>query len=506
MQGALPCRSYRLGKFFRQRRRSALKGPMAMHGTQLICGSLVVALVLAGQGLGADPDVASGRESGACIGVLGAVSHPGAYEFRANEVKLDAVLRAAGGVRADADQTVRIIRDGQAFTTVRSGQGTWTVRSNDFVVVERRLPSRAGRSNVYLPRELRPGGRVSQVGSSDAVYVGLMNVVGRPVVCEIPHDHATIFGIVKLLEQSEEILDGLRQIYPLNAYESTSPAGGLPSDTVLIFDRSRIQASRLPNFPPPHHVAPRAGSGPLILAVSRDEAPVEPDVPISDSALSEPNNRVGAFAEVPDDAVSVVEVTSIDESIAPALQEKNGDREHVPEQAMVDWRLAVLAVAAIAALAGSLRVRSGPRVRRRMQARLEPVVLPIIEAPEKPRLLDALIEDQLPVLQEPCRLPPVLEFYGRPAGTARTDRPVPGPTVEIAAPHFVRVPAHEAVRERSADRSEEEGAAQTEGPGRRADGSHMLEAPHRPHSVPQAGGKPSVLDRILTRLDNEARP
>jgi hypothetical protein len=80
--------------------------------------------------------------------------------------------------------------------------------------------------------------------------------------------------------------------------------------------------------------------------------------------------------------------------------------------------------------------------------------------------------------------------------------PHAAPAIEVAPPHFIRARQTDTGHIAT---TQPESTAQVDELGRRADASHALEPSHRPHTIPQTDGRPSVLDRILTRLDKEAR-
>lgn len=465
---------------------------------------LVAALLGASPELRAEAAPGSPQPADRCwVGMLGAVTRPGVYEFPGGELELATAVQHAGGLTAGASGAVQVVRRGEPGPPIAYSPQL-PLQSGDFVVVMAGGAQQNGVRSGFLPPDYRSAVKRDRPSVSHFLPIGLANVTDRPVIVPVPIERATILDILEYLGQHDELLSSVRLIQPPTATdpfrEPIGTGGHLAAGSVLVFDRSALREDRLPSeFPPAIPVRIERIAAPVIPAVAFPavEPIVAPETAAVPAAPAEPEK-----ATAPPSNPNLA-------SASPARSVSAADEPPVEDRRSIDWTLAGIVVGIFLVLAGSLRLRSVLRSISRPAAP-EPDAAASVRQPvaERPRLLKVLIKNQLPLTEEPCELPAVLEFYGRPAGLVHFQpeptRATPGPA--LAAPHYF---THVAAPAQQTSASREESAAaevqrSDESAARRTDASHPFVAPNRPHGVPRAEDRPSILGRVLTRLDGEA--
>lgn len=192
------------------------------------------------------------------VAVMGQVGRPAVYEVRQSPIELTEVIRMAGGLSDQASGSVRIIRRGrggqQVFFTPQS-RG-YTLADGDLIVADpkgyinhRGLPGSSKHRVVGIediqsgPTETEPAG----------VEIGLVQLIGRPVVLDISAARATVAATLDLLNQSLPA-DGIVTVLRPNGSreEVTSEAAAktvLTSGSVLVFDPRTVNGRNLPRLP-----------------------------------------------------------------------------------------------------------------------------------------------------------------------------------------------------------------------------------------------------------------
>jgi hypothetical protein len=176
----------------------------------------------------------------AYFAILGEVASPGVYELPA-ECTLGQLVRYAGGITRDADGNARVFRGARLAERlfVASAESA-ILYPGDLITIARRARDQSTTKSV----------RHSQV------QIGLLNLIERPVVINMPGDQASVARIVEFLRQPPELVEQIHIVDPSrkSVRRSTDPerdADLLRSGTVLIFPKSSVRVASLPPLPDP---------------------------------------------------------------------------------------------------------------------------------------------------------------------------------------------------------------------------------------------------------------
>jgi hypothetical protein len=182
-----------------------------------------------------------------CVGVIGGVMNPGAYEIDTTSIELMELVRAAGGLSEDSTGTVRVIRRNQsgAQTSSLDTDRGCLLTPGDLVVAEVRK-SKASAADLPGP---------AGAEGSKMISVGLVNILGRPVVVEISAHRATLARLFALLGQVPESLETVTVLSPGAGSKKIPPEQSancpLVSGSVVVFVPRTIDSTMLPELPPP---------------------------------------------------------------------------------------------------------------------------------------------------------------------------------------------------------------------------------------------------------------
>ncbi len=162
-------------------------------------------------------------------GILGEVAKPGVYSAEGPEVTLQELIQQAGGMSANGSPAIRLVRQNRiAQGRYFNPAGRDPLLPGDIVLVENLYPQAAG---------------------AQAVSIGLIGVMDRPVVVPMRADNAQIGTVMLALGQSSELARSVQLIVPSRQRPPTSASAPLANGTVLILDPKLLVAGNLPSFP-----------------------------------------------------------------------------------------------------------------------------------------------------------------------------------------------------------------------------------------------------------------
>ncbi len=484
-------------------------------------------------------------------GVMGEVARPGVYPDASRSVRLGDVLRACGGPTTGATMEVALVRNGR-LSRHSIGPSSLDARlsAGDVIVVQGSQPPQGitpGRARVSASarrstKQAEPKAAVTI--AQPEVQLAFVNLIDRPVILKMSAGSATPRHIVKSLGQPAAIIPTIKIVEASrgNVVDYAEPDRNLASGSVLVFDRELIQRSRIPAAlvsipicvprdgettgaaspeaqldgamldcdddqtgplltPPPGRGAQSADDSdtPAYLASRRDgrsgnpldrggitrdgaAAPAEPGARrLSTAAMSGTGCLPGtAVVDLP---VEAVIVTAVEPDDWQPHSESSWPRNagSIFAGAVGLMMMVLLAVA--------LR-RMGKR-ESAARARIRKPAIP------QPKLLDALIENRLPIEEEAYSLPAKLEFIGRRKSAAAI---FVDASHEVGSPHesIARVPATAAASDVAATRQRTDAAF---GAGKRIDVPHAPGAANRP-----AVESSTLLDRVLARVQGARQP
>ncbi|MDA0831687.1 MAG: hypothetical protein O2955_02415 [Planctomycetota bacterium] len=247
------------------------------------------------------------------VAIVGAIHRPGVYRFEnrspdhRNPTVADLVGKA-GSLTANASGIIRIIRDQRSGLQIYYSPNNPTpLLDNDVVLIEDRS-SGTHKSSISVMREFGPRSQsdtnqsVSNrqrmpsssasetaprgTGPSQKSHIVCVNLIDRPVVLPLREKHASLPAILSLLNQSMELSPEIRIIQPgsrrpdasdrfnsrqqntgdeNNASDVSPPVDTTFGDgTVVIFNPSYVDQSRIPELPPVISAANNTESAPTV--------------------------------------------------------------------------------------------------------------------------------------------------------------------------------------------------------------------------------------------------
>lgn len=413
------------------------------------------------------------------IGVMGQVARPGVYRFPGGGISLRELVDEAGGLTVNATGNIRIIRGGRAgLQTFYSSTAVYELQAGDVVIASERTARRVPRGRSAQRGENR---------GPEAIQAALVGLLNRPVILKVSRPFATVGGIVSSVGQRRDGIVAVLEP-PSSRLSRTEGVADemLPTGTVLVFDPRAVDHSRVPpQLPKPYLVdlspgESRADDAPELTADRSELAPAlatngnpthepisepmlpgptfhesdrRPSVPASlggslvataressagpaiatesntvtdsDGRLNQSQSRRTLIADSAADERASKTSLPIAANVPAAHSPESADERNGNPQTSDDGPGGRRPVVLIAALVCGLLVVGSLVVwgfgRRRPLPALEEVSAP---APIQ-NSLEALIQDELPIIEEHVRLPASITLHGTPKKVApvRIDAP-----------------------------------------------------------------------------------
>jgi len=399
------------------------------------------------------------------VAIMGQIGRPGVFELSGPVPQLAEFLNLAGGTTPNASGSIRLIRGGRSSQFFLSPKLSLQLLPGDLILVE--------------SKQFVTGRQNGNVASAPAiVQIGLVNLISRPVILDIPSEQASLAQVLSLLHQpvagNAEVTvikpgSGVQNVSVEQAFETALATG-----VVLVFDPATVNSTVLPRLPNTIRPGDNADSAVTKASAESVAAPATISAP---GPASRPESAAETILRVPRQAasdasdqrspVAIPEKEALPaarkpESIQPAstgaqspdlpsespdfqplpdaTDEKSAETEPVaagapPANPIWSWLL-VAGILACCTVVG-FRLRSSFRPQRvktpaLMQLAVEQPVAPSENA------LELLISGSLPVVEEPLQLPYESEIFGRPRETSpyRTD-----PAQALSGPHYVLQPS-----------------------------------------------------------------
>lgn len=423
------------------------------------------------------------------VALMGQISRPGVYECPL-PADLTDLLKRTGGLTSEATGNLRLVRQGRSGQQMFFSPGLqFQLLPGDVLVAEGK-PNMSGMAGTVSGLQNRGVGANSS-RRSGSVQLGLVQLLDWPVVVEVSADRATVRDVWSLLNQPPSSTATISVLKPgagqQNVAVNQSPSIALTSGTVLVLDRRSIVAATLPALPQPARL-PEEVNAALKPAVIPEpvSAPVVEQPPTASNVVTPPEHSPPVTMPMPE-VQSSVPVTS--ETLSPAIPERVADvpPPRAPASAIAMHELppaptsaspthssvlasnplavpeavdvppsrakfesialrsqtkspaevsrgtptssaAIILLGVVGAFLVTLRVLQHYERRNLTQTESRP------RAGEQPlRVLDALIENSLPVVEEPIILPRSVHLYGRTLDTGRHRLDTPQ---AIQPPHF----------------------------------------------------------------------
>lgn len=177
------------------------------------------------------------------VGLLGQIVRPGVYEIERRGTLLADLLQDIGGLAKDASGQFRVIRNGRpGQTTSYSGAAQFELMAGDLIIADAQ-PSQVGQRATS-----------GKTTSDDAVQIGFVNLVDRPVVLKLRNERASVYEILATLGQDQNLASQIKIVAPSSQRFHGQPRSDakLVSETVLIFPQNSVKKSAaLESLPEP---------------------------------------------------------------------------------------------------------------------------------------------------------------------------------------------------------------------------------------------------------------
>lgn len=176
------------------------------------------------------------------VGLVGQVARPGVYEIERRGTLLGDLLQAIGGLAKDASGQFRVIRNGRPeLTTSYSGAAEFELMAGDMIIAD------------MQPAQISQRAMNAKQASADAVQIGFVNLIDRPVVLKLKVEHASVYEILSIMRQDQKLASQIKIVVPLSQRGQSQPQLDtvLASETVLIFPPSSVKTERIALLPEP---------------------------------------------------------------------------------------------------------------------------------------------------------------------------------------------------------------------------------------------------------------
>jgi hypothetical protein len=470
--------------------------------------------------------------------VIGQVAYPGVYRAPTSDPLLVDLIHNTGGLTDAASGYLRIVRRGpNGFQAIYASDAQFQLRPGDVVVAERVASQPMTSPAVPGFPSAANTAAMNRPPLPAFVQLVFVDLIDRPVVLKMPRSTATVAQILELLGQSSDLASTVKVIPPFHPSTPTPHSTQFKSPTVLVFDPTTLKTDRIPELPvavvndvsQPRQATDEVhsdsvfGSGngavnrlQLATAGTPKESadigwPSSPAEGLPDSAVDEaasllPLRTAGSRKSRND--VSSLETATTPLPLHPAVSKpivSSGGEKAVVSGSSPLGRLLTgsLAVTLIAVAAGGIMIW----LRRRKAARSHP---PAVKSPSslESNNLDEIINDELPVVEEPFEYPTHLRLSGRVIGPARirvdaAERPPRPHFLPAAQPPQVRPPIPD-----PATKSENVEPPRRASEKIRFNVAKTTDAVGRPLTVKRqaATGQPSgLLDRVLSTVHGVTR-
>jgi len=190
------------------------------------------------------------------IAVLGEVGRPGVFEVTGPLPTLSELLLSARGTNATASGSIRIFRGGRTFQYFLSPKLKLDLVANDLVIVDSKYAVDGRRhSGVSTVAQSGSGlaGSALAAAAPEIIQLGLVNLIARPVVIDIPGTGTNLANVLALLRQPVREKGEITVIRPGSGVQTVTLEEAatieLISGSVVLFHPQSVNAAVLPALP-----------------------------------------------------------------------------------------------------------------------------------------------------------------------------------------------------------------------------------------------------------------
>lgn len=211
--------------------------------------------------------------------IIGHIARPNCYELPTASPSLITFVEFAGELTRDAAGPIRIVRDGRTVqSTFYSETSTVRLLPGDVVVVD---------GKINQGRVIVRGNQNGADRGNSPVNLAIMGIRDYPVVMTIPSERATVRWVTRQLGLDPQVAQHVKVVAQRQS-AAFYPDSRLASGTVLVFQPSHVDPSRLPDDLP---LPVKAGRRNAVVA-----QPLVPTAPLVQQPLSGQQPPNGAAA------------------------------------------------------------------------------------------------------------------------------------------------------------------------------------------------------------------
>lgn len=217
------------------------------------------------------------------VGILGEIAKPRVYKVNSQALNLQSVIRIAGGMTDDASGTIRIVRQDRIVESIFfNPQSNLPLLPGDLLIVEsKRIQAAFSRLYEADPQTRAKYAQAAEVAvkgtDPSGIQLAFVNVLDRPVIVKVKHEHATLAQVVQKLDQPIALAQSVRVIGPermLSQGATTQPIDTSIADgSVLVFPASAVNRSKLPSLPVPYDSEIATGAIPSLIGSPTGQSP-----------------------------------------------------------------------------------------------------------------------------------------------------------------------------------------------------------------------------------------
>ncbi|MBI3866743.1 MAG: hypothetical protein HY290_33090 [Planctomycetia bacterium] len=256
----------------------------------ILCGSWCCGIVASAGQMRVDQWRRAEPGAAQFIAIMGEVARPGVFELSGPLPELAEFLQLAGGTSPTASGSVRILRAGRMMQLFLSPRLRYSLLPNDLVIVESKQFSTV--RDFADSGSLRARDQSSRPSEPSIVQLGLVNLIGRPVVLDVSPGQSQLNQVLLQLHQAASGAGSMTLIKPGSGMQEIplekSSQMTLTSGTVLVFNSSAVNVGALPRLP--NTVKPNPGSADAAKSIP---LPAESQTRLGDAALHVPSEPTG---------------------------------------------------------------------------------------------------------------------------------------------------------------------------------------------------------------------
>src|SRR5579872_1382662 len=189
------------------------------------------------------------------VAVMGQIGRPGVFEMSGPLPQLAEFLNLAGGMIRNASGSIRVIRGGRSSQFFLSPKLSLQLIQNDLVIVESKQSMTGQQTGTTSSASgwQSNSGTLSAAPAPPVVQIGLVNLISRPVILDLPCEQAVLAQVLSLLHNPVTDKAQITLFKPGSGMQNVSldqaSDAKLTTGVVLVFDPATVNSAVLPRLP-----------------------------------------------------------------------------------------------------------------------------------------------------------------------------------------------------------------------------------------------------------------